>query len=114
MKLVLKEDFDFTWDGVIVNIHGIKFIVPNVGGNLMKPVDIPAIGSVVDYFNDRTKEIYPVFIEWGNYEVGGRISNFWSWYKIDENGDLTEEEQGQGEFYECHLKFNLIPKIEWK
>ena len=48
----------------------------------------------------------PVMITDGEYEVDGRISNFWSWRPLSEDGTLQPEEHGYGNFlkYEGSLK----------
>lgn len=75
----------------------------------------PGNGTVVLYLGDfhRAKKVkpIPVYILGGQYEVDGRISNFWSWRVVLKDGTLGEEQCGYGNFetveHEVHGKFRV-------
>lgn len=47
----------------------------------------------------QTGEVYKVEIINGQYWGTHGISNFWYWYRLDENGNRVREEHGYGNFY---------------
>jgi len=51
---------------------------------------------------DERKKAYPVIINSGNFEVNGRISNFWRWQRISPTGRINPNvESGYGNFTEA-------------
>ncbi len=61
---------------------------------------------------------YPcdVFITKGNYQVAGRVSNYWYWHRMLPDGTMNPlVEHGYGDFEEAHdfeAKVELVKKIE--
>ena len=59
-------------------------------GNVIKK---PSVNQIV--FNhpwhedDKHKKPYPVLIVSGEYEVNGRLSNFWYWQRVSQTGKIT-------------------------
>mgnify|MGYP000900371784 CR=1 FL=1 len=44
-------------------------------------------------------EIYKIEIINGQFWGNHGLSNFWYWYRLDENGNRVREEHGYGNFY---------------
>ena len=44
-------------------------------------------------------DVYKVEIIDGQYWGTFGLSNFWSWYRLDENGNRVREESGYGNFF---------------
>lgn len=90
--------------------------------NIGNHISSPAPGSVVIHSGwrpaGRSAQMkgYPrlVYIVSGNYEVNGRISNWWTWRPILSNGTLGKEVHGYGSFYESldvyTIKITVIKK----
>ena len=81
----------------------------------LKHVASPAIGSVVNYHKSK-EEHYPVYITSGYYldPIYQRLSNFWTWHKINDDGTLGEIEKGYGLFSEINMGYDLEVKIIFK
>lgn len=109
---ILKEDADFKW-GKIKNRYGYEFPCPELtDGNRLMPISEPAFNSVVYTFDDNTKELKLILIKEGDYEVDGRISNFWYWYELDENLEVIVEKHGYGNFFKPVKPFRVKIKYE--
>jgi len=69
-------------------------------------INTPDIHSVVFYqksnriSGEETQKSYPVLILSGQYldSIYKRVSNFWKWQKINDDGSLGEIENGYGNF----------------
>lgn len=72
--------------------------------NTNENIDSPSVNSVVFYTPrsnniGRKKKPYPVIINSGQYNVNGRLSNFWYWQRISPTGRIKPEiEHGYGNF----------------
>lgn len=82
----------------------------------LKPIN-PNINDIVVVGNDfcfidpkRTNRL--VLIISGQYQVNGRISNYWHWRDINQDGSLGEENSGYGNFFKPKNKYNLIQRVE--
>jgi len=110
MKTILKEGTDFKWIKV-KNRHGYEFPCPELlDGSKLLRISEPPFNSVVYYGDKNTLKL--VLIKNGQYEVNGRLSNFWYWYELDENLQITEEKHGYGNFFEPLKPFNVKIKYE--
>jgi hypothetical protein len=71
----------------------------------------PAHGTVV-LFQRSKNVIVPVYVHSGNWEVNGRISNFWYISTIRPDGTLRPEIGEYGSFFEANKKFkvNIVVK----
>jgi len=111
MKTILKEGTDFKWIKV-KNRHGYEFPCPELlDGNKLLRISEPSFNSVV-YHRDTGSILKLVLIKNGQYEVNGRLSNFWYWYELDENLQIIEEKNGYGNFFEPLKPFNVKIKYE--
>jgi len=84
-----------------------KSAVRQVGG-----ISSPAIGSVVIYHESKEK-CYPVYILDGYYldPIYQRLSNFWQWRKVNEDGTLGEKENGYGLFSDIDKEYEVVVKV---
>jgi len=71
------------------------------------------VGKVYNHPNNG-----PIYITSGNYEVDGRLSNFWYWKPINEDGTLADTENhgygGQWEELESDIQVTVIVKLKTK
>lgn len=83
---------------------------------MSKRVSNPKIGSIVKHLGRgiESNSDYPcdVYIENGQYEVAQpfgapRISNFWYWRKVLQDGTLGEIECGYGDFCESENEYEI-------
>lgn len=74
----------------------------------------PGIGTIVRHLGwwDLDPIIYPcdVYIENGHYKVDGRISNFWKWRRVHQNG-LGIDEHGYGNFETAKHEYKIEIKV---
>ena len=73
-----------------------------------KKILAPPSGSIVRHtgwrFEDDANYPCDVYINNGQYEVNGRLSNWWTWQRILKDGSLSDPENGYGSFEEtCTL-----------
>ena len=76
----------------------------------MAKVQNPKIGSIVRHTGWGTKsKHYPcdVYIVSGQYEVGGRVSNFWKWRRVLDSNGLGKIEKGCGDFEQTENKYEI-------
>jgi len=63
-------------------------------------IHAPASGSVVHHtgwrFEDNPNYPCDVYVNNGQYEVNGRLSNWWTWQRVLEDGSLADPESGYG------------------
>jgi hypothetical protein len=83
--------------------------------NSVKKINSPSTNQIVRHngFQKDGNLNYPcdVLIIGGDYYVGGRISNFWSWQRVLSDGTIISEiETGYGDFSEIENKYKV--KIE--
>ena len=58
------------------------------------------------------KEPYDVLITGGQYLASnGRLSNFWSWRRVLEDGTLGKECSGYGNFTESETRYKVAQKV---
>ena len=89
-----------------IYVHG-----ENNPKGLERILDPKSMDIVSMYYGDERCDI--VILE-GAYEAEGRMSNFWSWKFINEEGYLGFVESGYGEFYEPIYEYDepliIIPR----
>jgi hypothetical protein len=92
---------------------GYTTMRPIADGRVLKPINHPRRYSVV-YMYDKDKDLLrPVIILDGNYEAGGRVSNFWYWLEINEDVTVdADRKAGYGNFYVP--PFDIDVKVETK
>jgi len=75
----------------------------------------PKINQIVHHtgwgFEDNKNYPCDVLITGGNYEINGRISNFWHWKRILPDGSLSKEEYGYGSFVKTKEKYDISIKV---
>jgi len=76
----------------------------------------PETGTIVKHtgWGKEDDKNYPcdVLIKSGHYKVNGRLSNFWYWQRILENGQLCETiEHGYGSFEKSDKNYKIEIKI---
>lgn len=83
-------------------------------------INSPQAGSIVtrlkrDGDGNRASR-YPcdVYIVKGEYLVNGKISNFWYWRRVLDNGSLAAIEGGYGKFVESDIEYNIAITITKK
>ena len=97
MQAILKEGIDFEWLTKETPFGTITTNPKTNNGIELKRITNPmSHGVVLLSVNDCLK---PVRVHSGEYESNGRISNFWSWYTLDDPNN-KKLEQGYGFFYE--------------
>ena len=114
MSYILKKDTDFTW-GKINNDYGIAFRCPVLNDReKLRPISEPRRNSVVYTYNEDTQELIPVLIKDGQYldPQYGRVLNFWEWYELNDQLQITEEQSGYGFFFKPSKKFKVKVKYE--
>lgn len=83
---------------------------------MSKEISSPKIGTVVKHtgwgFENDSNYPCDVLIVDGEYFVEGRISNFWSWRRVLEDGQLGDIERGYGYFEESDKKYKVETKIK--
>jgi len=72
----------------------------------------PSKGSIVTHTGwQQDENIYPcdVYIVSGEYldSQFGRLSNFWRWRRVLDNGKLGKLEEGYGSFVESNIKYKV-------
>ena len=99
-------------NGVILNCPSHKIEI-NIDMQKGKTITSPALGSIVSYtgFN-KTITPYDVYIVRGDFEIGGRISNYWCWRKIKKDGTLGKKEIGYGAFKESENKYEITITVK--
>lgn len=102
-KLILKEEVDFKWLEKDTPYGPITTFPQLSDGTILKRVKVPRNGSTV--MLSHNDELRPVKIISGEFEVNGRVSNFWRWYEMNEHKTLVESNQGYGFFYETPPNF---------
>lgn len=53
-----------------------------------------------------------IYITSGDYEIGGRISNAWTWKEVLNNGKLGPQKSGYGESNVEPVEFEIQIKIK--
>lgn len=83
---------------------------------MSKIIQSPLIGSVVKHtgWGFESNKNYPcdVYIESGDYEVDGRVSNYWSWRRVLKDGSLAPTESGYGSFRKTEIKYKVSINVE--
>lgn len=83
-----------------------------------KQITSPATGTIVTHTGWRFEEDknYPcdVYIESGCYldSTFGRVSNYWTWRRVLEDGSLSESQSGYGSFVETEKEYKISIKID--
>jgi hypothetical protein len=79
----------------------------NINGIEYERITSPKSGEVV-YFEPfhntedySIGDFYKIKIKDGQYWGTYGLSNFWYWYRLDENGNIIKEEHGYGKFFKC-------------
>lgn len=110
----LIEGEDFTWreeKGIFLTNH-----IPVLNdGTILHKIWEPKIHEVVyvkKHNDNRESILVPAIILDGQYEVNGRISNFWTWQYINEDMTLGDTVSDYGNFYDFHTEHNI--KVELK
>lgn len=94
---ILKEEIDFIWLTKNTPFGEITTDPKLIDGTVLKREKIPRGGSIV--YLSKEEELRPVKVISGEYESNGRVSNFWSWYEVNEDMSLGELKSGYGFFY---------------
>ena len=90
-----------------------KAQIKNKNTLINKIISSPSIGTVVNFMGhgiSSKDKNYPcdVLIKAGQYEVNGRISNFWYWQRIQKNGNLSPKtEHGYGNFKQTEKEYKI-------
>jgi hypothetical protein len=80
----------------------------------MKRILSPKIGTIVRHTGWNQGENYPcdVYIVEGQYEINGRISNYWYWRRVIDDCFLSKDiESGYGCFTESENQYKIEIKI---
>jgi hypothetical protein len=72
-----------------------------------KRIAIPSCGTVVTFTPREGGNPYDVYIIEGQMYSNGRISNFWTWKRVLDDGSLGEEESNYGNFTESENKYEI-------
>ena len=78
-------------------------------------IDSPIIGTVVRHtgwrFEDDKNYPCDVLITRGQYMSNGRLSNFWYWRRVLDDGTLADTEHGYGSFEESEKNYDVETTI---
>jgi len=87
-------------------IKKLEHITPSIN-------DIVIVGSNF-YFTHPKRTNRLVLITHGQFYSNNRISNYWTWKEINNDGSLGIENSGYGNFYQPKYKYRLIQYIEFE
>lgn len=109
MNTHLKEEVDYNWIKK-ESAYGFTHTLPELkNGTILRREFNPSYRTIV--MLDKENELIPVFIIDGQYEVNGRVSNFWSWYEINEDQTISEKKSGYGYFFKAHMNFKVNQSV---
>jgi hypothetical protein len=112
----LVEGKDFDWEvekGIFISNRTPKLN----DGTVLNKIWSPKIHEVVFVENNGGNEqaiLVPAIILEGQYEVNGRIKNFWTWQYINDDLTLGDTVSDHGNFYDFHAEYNIKAELSLK
>lgn len=108
MKHVLTEHVDFQFGTTFGIFSNQQTIIQLHNGLELRNLKNPRPNTIV--LLRRCNQLFPVLIIDGEYELNGRCTNEWKWKEIYEDGLCSYIVNGNGDFFEPHKTYLVVPE----